>query len=203
MYEEYKENTQNNGEKINWFTSFGNRNKKVLRVCEFVVSFLAFEFLQHLLGNQAQFHMIDLRLVFIVLFGSLYGLGYGIAGAAAQAVSLFLAYESQGTRWYTLFYEPANWIPFIFYFATGAVCGYVRMKNRENLEFVSEENQLIREKFIFMRDLYQETLLDKKRYKKQILGSKLLFNPSVRKMDTADWKLHLLSLRECTLLLSD
>ena len=31
----------------------------------------------------------------------------------------------------------------------------------------------------------------------------LLFIPSVRKMDTADWKLHLLSLRECTLLLSD
>ncbi len=47
--------------------------------------------------------MIDLRLVFIVLFGSLYGLGYGIAGAAAQAVSLLLAYESQGTKWYTLF----------------------------------------------------------------------------------------------------
>ena len=116
--------------------------------------------------------MIDLRLVFIVLFGSLYGLGYGIAGAAAQAVSLLLAYESQGTKWYTLFYEPANWIPFIFYFAVGAVCGYVRMKNRENLEFISEENQLIREKFLFMRDLYQETLQDKKRYKKQILGSK-------------------------------
>ncbi len=60
------------------------------------------------------------------------------------------------------FYEPANWIPFIFYFAAGAVCGYVRMKNRENLEFISEENQLIREKFLFMRDLYQATLQDKK-----------------------------------------
>ena len=95
--------------------------------------------------------MIDLRLVFIVLFGSLYGLGDGIAGAAAQTVSLLLAYESQGTKWYTLFYVPADWIPFIFYFAAGAVCGYVRMKNRENLEFISEENQLIREKFLFTR----------------------------------------------------
>ena len=34
-----------------------------------------------------------------------------------------------------------------------------------NLEFISEENQLVREKFLFMRDLYQETLQDKKRYK--------------------------------------
>lgn len=169
MYKEYK---KNNGEKASWFTRLFNQNQRWLRVCEFVVCFLAFEFLQRLLGNQAQFKMIDLRLVFIVLFGSLYGLGYGIAGAAAQAVSLLLAYESQGTKWYTLFYEPANWIPFIFYFAAGAVCGYVRMKNRENLEFISEENQLVREKFLFMRDLYQETLQDKKRYKKQILGSK-------------------------------
>ena len=100
MYEEYK---KNNGEKASWFTRLFNQNQRWLRVCEFVVCFLAFEFLQRLLGNQAQFKMIDLRLVFIVLFGSLYGLGYGIAGAAAQAVSLLLAYESQGTKWYTLF----------------------------------------------------------------------------------------------------
>ncbi len=43
---------------------------------------------------------------------------------------LLLAYESRGTKWYTFFYEPANWIPFIFYFAAGAVCGYVRMKKQ-------------------------------------------------------------------------
>lgn len=170
MYKEYNEYTKNNGGKVSWLTRLFNQNQRWLRVCEFVVCFLAFEFLQRLLGNQAQFKMIDLRLVFIVLFGSLYGLGYGIAGAAAQTVSLLLAYESQGTKWYTLFYEPANWIPFIFYFAAGAVCGYVRMKNRENLEFISEENQLIREKFLFMRDLYQATLQDKKRYKKTNSG---------------------------------
>lgn len=240
MYEEYKEYTQNNGGKASWLTRLFNQDKRWLRVCEFVVCFLAFEFLQRLLGNQAQFKMIDLRLVFIVLFGSLYGLGYGIAGAAAQAVSLLLAYESQGTKWYTLFYEPANWIPFIFYFAAGAVCGYVRMKNRENLEFISEKNQLIREKFLFMRDLYQETLQEKKDTKNKswavrtaserfltlpeswILYSQrncllklctlwkrfwrmkpLRFILSVRKTDMAGWKLHLPSLRECTLLLLD
>ena len=92
MYEEYK---KNNGEKASRFTRLFNQNQRWLRVCEFVVCFLAFEFLQRLLGNQAQFKMIDLRLVFIVLFGSLYGLGYGIAGAAAQTVSLLLAYESR------------------------------------------------------------------------------------------------------------
>ena len=187
MYEAYKKKTHNNEEKVNRLTGFLKRSKKALRVCEFVVCFLGFEFLQYLLGNQARFEMIDLRLVFIVLFGSLYGLGYGIAGAAAQAVSLLLAYEREGTTWYTLFYEPSNWIPFIFYFAVGAVCGYVRMKNKENIEFVAEENQLIRDKFLFMRDLYQDTLQDKKRYKKQILGSKDSFGKIfdiTRRLDT-------------------
>lgn len=110
------------------------------------------------LKSQAQFKMIDLRVVFIVIFGSLYGLNYGIAAAAAESVSLLGAYAAEGNNWYTLFYEPSNWIPFIFYFTTGAVCGYVRRKNKENTEFIMGKNKLIQEKFLFMRQLYQETL---------------------------------------------
>ena len=172
IYDQYLDSIGEKERRIDRWKIWLDKHRPIVKIVELVVGFFLFEFLNHLAGNQAQFKMIDLRLVFIVLFGSLYGLGYGIAGAAAQTVSLLLAYESQGIKWYTLFYEPANWIPFIFYFAAGAVCGYVRMKNRENLEFISEENQLIREKFLFMRDLYQATLQDKKRYKKQILGSK-------------------------------
>ena len=172
IYDQYLDSIGEKERRIDRWKIWLDKHRPIVKIVELVIGFFLFEFLNHLAGNQAQFKMIDLRLVFIVLFGSLYGLGYGIAGAAAQTVSLLLAYESQGTKWYTLFYEPANWIPFIFYFAAGAVCGYVRMKNRENLEFISEENQLIREKFLFMRDLYQATLQDKKRYKKQILGSK-------------------------------
>ncbi len=70
------------------------------------------------------------------------------------------------------FYEPANWIPFIFYFAAGAVCGYVRMKNRENLEFISEENQLIREKFPLCVICTRRPFRTKKDTKNKILGSK-------------------------------
>lgn len=147
------------------------RHEGVIRIVELILGFLLFQWLNQLAGNQAQFKMIDLRLVFIVLFGSLYGLNYGIAAAALETVSLLYAYESQGIGWYTLFYEPTNWIPFIFYFAVGAICGYVRMKNKENAEFVNSENKLLEEKFMFAREMYQETLDDKKMYKKQILGS--------------------------------
>lgn len=98
--------------------------------------------------------MIDLRLLFIVLFSSLYGINYGIAAALAEAVSLIWQFEREDISWYVLFYEPSNWIPFIFYFAVGAICGYVRMKNKENIQFVKEENQLIQGKtFPYPRDV--------------------------------------------------
>lgn len=34
------------------------------------------------------------------------------------------------------------------------------------------ENKLILDKFLFAREMYQETLRDKRQYKKQILGSR-------------------------------
>ncbi len=116
--------------------------------------------------------MIDLRLIFVVLFGSTYGINYGIAAAAAESLSLIRAFEAEGSSWYVLFYEPSNWIPFIFYFAVGAICGYIRMKNKDNVQFIKEENNLLQEKFLFTREMYQETIEDKNLYKKQILGSK-------------------------------
>ena len=108
----------------------------------------------------------------IVLFGSLYGINYGIAAAAVETFSLLAAYQEQGTGWQTLFYEPSNWLPFIFYFAVGSICGYVRMKNLENDAFIRSESRQMEEKFLFMRELYQDTLQDKRMYKKQILGSR-------------------------------
>ena len=105
-------------------------------------------------------------------FSSLYGINYGLAAAGLETLSLLAAYTKIGIGWTTLFYEPSNWIPFIFYFAVGAICGYIRLKNRDNIQFMKEENKLILDKFLFMREMYQETLSDKRQYKKQILGSR-------------------------------
>ena len=171
MYDNFQKQQDLKPGRLDGLKQFLKIHQGVFRILELLLGFLAFQWLNHLAGNQAQFKMIDLRLVFVVLFGSLYGLNYGIAAAALETVSLLYAYEEQGIGWYTLFYEPTNWIPFIFYFAIGAICGYVRMKNKENTEFVSSENRLLEEKFLFAREMYQETLDDKKMYKKQILGS--------------------------------
>ena len=36
----------------------------------------------------------------------------------------------------------------------GAVCGYVQLRNRENLRFMRDENSLLRERLAFLRDLF-------------------------------------------------
>lgn len=172
VYEAYCEKTNHKARKIAVLRDFLNQHKTLLKIVELLVTFLIFELLNRAAGNQVQFKMIDLRLVYIVLFGSLYGINYGIAAAGLETLSLLSAYVKENVSWTTLFYEPSNWIPFIFYFAVGAICGYIRLKNSDNIKFMKDENKLILDKFLFMRDMYQEALRDKHQYKKQILGSR-------------------------------
>ena len=172
LYEHYQERNNIKAGRLDIIKHILSRYKTVVRAVEFAAFFILFELLNGIAGNQAQFKMIDLRLIFVVLFGSTYGINYGIAAAVAESLSLIRAFEAEGSSWYVLFYEPSNWIPFIFYFAVGAIFGYIRMKNKDNVQFIKEENNLLQEKFLFTREMYQETIEDKNLYKKQILGSK-------------------------------
>ena len=172
LYEHYQERNNIKEGCLDSLKHIISKHKAAMRAAEFAAFFILFELLNGIAGNQAQFKMIDLRLLFVVLFGSMYGINYGIAAAAAESLSLIRAFEAEGSSWYVLFYEPSNWIPFIFYFAVGAICGYIRMKNKDNVQFIKEENNLLQEKFLFTREMYQEAIEDKNLYKKQILGSK-------------------------------
>ena len=172
MYQEYKKLSDSDSGHFANIRNWISKNTLLIHILELISGFILFEFLNKYTGTYAQFKMIDLRLVFIVFMGSLYGINYGISAAALETCSLIAAYRQENVNIYTLFYEASNWIPFIFYFAAGAVCGYIRLKNKEDIEFVTKENRLIKEKFFFMQEMYQETLQDKRQYKKQILGSR-------------------------------
>ena len=172
IYAEYCQKMNYKSKKEGTLKTLLESHTKVIRIIELLAIFLIFELLNRVAGNQIQFAMIDLRLIYIVLFSSLYGINYGLAAAGLESLSLLAAYAERGIGWTTLFYEPSNWIPFIFYFAVSASCGYVRLKNTENIKFMKEENKLLLDKFLFAREMYQKTLQDKRQYKKQILGSR-------------------------------
>ncbi|MFR1717901.1 MAG: hypothetical protein ACLSVY_04320 [Ruminococcus callidus] len=121
-------------------------------------------------GTDAQFRMIDFRLMFVVLIGTVYGLNAGVLSAVLASVSLAAGYLRQGTTLMLLFYAPANWLAFIVYFVVGASCGYVQLRNKETARFVQEENDLLCKRLEFTRKLYQDTLEDKRLFRRQILG---------------------------------
>ena len=142
------------------------RSPLLLRLAEIAAAWLATELLVRITGTDAQFRMIDFRLMFVVLIGTVYGLNAGVLSAVLASVSLAAGYLRQGTTLMLLFYAPANWLAFIVYFVVGASCGYVQLRNTETARFVQEENELLRKRFEFTRKLYQDTLEDKRLFRR-------------------------------------
>ena len=146
--------------------------KKWMIVPELVLGCLFVEWLNHVMGVTIQFRMIDIRLLFIVLMGSIYGINAGIAAAVLETIAVGLAYRESGINWQTLFYETSNWVPFILYFTVGAICGYVKQRSQDEQQFMRREYQLAQDKFHFISTLYESVLEDKTEYKRQIIGSR-------------------------------
>lgn len=143
----------------------------LIRLLELLLAFCVTELLNWSIGSYVQFRMVDLRLLFVVLMGSMYGMDMGLSAAVLASLALIHAYQNQGTSWITLFYEMSNWVPFIAYAIAGAACGYLRMRSREELDFLQQENENARGKYEFINHLYADTLHDKREYKKRIIGA--------------------------------
>ena len=137
------------------------QSTRLLRIVEILAAWLLSEVLVRATGTDAQFQMIDFRLMFVMLIGTVYGLNAGVLAAVLASVSLAAGYLRQGTTLMLLFYEPSNWLAFIVYFVVGASCGYVQLR---------EENNLLRDRLRFTQRLYQDTLEDKQMFRRQILG---------------------------------
>lgn len=78
IYEDYCEKTNHKTRKIDVVKTFLKVHDKIVKIAELLLTFFVFEALNRVAGNQVQFQMIDLRLVYIVLFSSLYGINYGL-----------------------------------------------------------------------------------------------------------------------------
>ena len=125
-----------------------------LRVLEILLAWGLAELLVRLTNTDAQFQMVDFRLAFVMLIGTVYGLNAGVLAAALASLSLVFGYFRQGMTLVLLFYEPSNWLPFLIYFIVGASCGYVQLRNAETSRFVQNENDLLRQRLQFTQDLY-------------------------------------------------
>ena len=137
---------------------------------EIFITFILEELLRTAVQGNSQLGTVDLRLFFVVIVGTMYGLNAGVFAAALACAGMALSYASKGASFAPLFYDTSNWLAFVVYFVAGAVCGYVQMRNRENLRFMRDENSLLRERLAFLRDLYHDVLDDRRMLRGQIIG---------------------------------
>ena len=142
-----------------------------IKCLETGVAWALFEVLQHLFSQSVQLNVLDYRLLYVVLVGTLYGLDFGLVAALLASVGLAVSYFTQyGYTFQGLFYEPSNWLPFIAYFVVGAVCGYVQLRNSEAIKVERDQNELVRNRNTFLTQLYHDATEDKRTYKRQIVG---------------------------------
>lgn len=142
-----------------------------IKCLETGVAWVLFEVLEHLFSQSAQLNVLDYRLLYVVLIGTLYGLDFGLVAALLTSVGLAVSYFTQyGYTFQGLFYEPSNWLPFIAYFVVGSVCGYVQLRNSEAIKVERDQNELVRNRNTFLTQLYHDATEDKRTYKRQIVG---------------------------------
>lgn len=142
----------------------------VVKIIELVLGFILMEFLNRITGTTIQFQYIDFRLLYIVLMGTLHGMKIGLSAAGLASVSLLATSITNHNNWSAVIYDIDTWLPFIFFFLIGAVTGYVKDRLRSDNKFLSEEKDILENKYILLNEFYVSALRNKDSYKNQIMS---------------------------------
>lgn len=160
--------------------------KGVFVYLEVLLVFLLGEWISRYTSESIYFKFVDVRLLYIVIMGSMHGLKAGMAAALLECLVLIKKYAALGVGWIVLFYNIENWLSFSVYLMAGIITGYIRNKNTDEIAFTKKEYALLREKYLFLNDVYHGAIENKGEYKKQILGFKDSFGKifeAVQKLD--------------------
>lgn len=143
--------------------------KHTAGILDLVVLFILAEIISRYTANVVYFNMVDVRLIYIFLIASFHGLQLGVVASLAVCVMLFLEYNSIGIYGTQLFYNVENWIPFALCIITGALAGYFSDLRENENQLIKRENDLLREKYLFLNDMYHVTSEVRDEYRTQIL----------------------------------
>jgi len=191
-----REKAQTLWDKIkNWL----EKHSLFIKIVELMLLFFVTELLLYLTDSAVIFSIVDFRMVYIVIMATVHGLNFGLAAALLSSFSWLVAKVASGTNLLTIFYEPTNWLPFVFFVLVGALCGYVKLRKDDTIRFVTDQNRLLEDKLIFTREIYEDTHREKRDLKKQIIGSKDSFGKIfdiTRRLDTVEPRLLYLRIME-------
>ena len=139
-------------------------------VLDLVIMFFVAEYLARFTSESVYFKIVDVRLIFVILMGMMHGIAIGFAAAILECVMLVFRYNEIGISGLLLFYNVENWIPFVYYLTAGAISGYSHQKREQQTRSVMEENELIRNKYLFLNEAYRTSVANRKDLWTQILN---------------------------------
>lgn len=139
---------------------------------ELAVGYALVELLDALLGTVIGYQLIDLRLVYVVLFAATYGVRVGVASSLIMAFSAALAALRQGWDFPALFSDPNYWLALVLYLVVGSSLGYLRQKGDEDRAFAEKRTEHLENQARFMKDLYDEACESRNTYRHNLIESR-------------------------------
>lgn len=123
-------------------------------------------------SDWSDIRFVDIKLLYIVIVALTFGMRQGVIAIflATAAYLAKLAFAEVDLAY--IAYSIETWIPFIIYAVAGALVGYLSDKKKDELENGQEAYAGLREKYSFLKTMYQEVLTIKNQLQKQIMTSK-------------------------------
>ncbi|MDR0943404.1 MAG: hypothetical protein LBM41_02625 [Ruminococcus sp.] len=164
-----------------WYQKLSNRNFMII---EYPIVAAIAQILASTFDSSLNYGIIDIRMLFVVVTGSLYGTFVGTVSALLACVSLFFSpnYGSLDV----ILYNPENWVPFALYLIIGSVLGYTKDRRDEEKRIFEDEKAYLLDTNDYLSGICNEALINKENYKEQLLGYKDSFGKvfsAVRRLD--------------------
>ncbi len=155
-------------ERLNqWFQT----HRKLVIAVETIIGAILVQTFNTFFSTGMQFRMIDLRLLYIVLIATAYGVFPGLLASLLMCASLAQSYMTNGLDAASLFFWYENWVPFILYIALGGAVGYAHTKQEEDNQFVKHQNEILTDRSNYLRSLYDDSQRIKETYRSELIQS--------------------------------
>lgn len=146
--------------------------KFLKNLLENILLFALAMFFKRYASDYTDLRFIDVRLMYVVIVGMIYGVRQGIVATILASVSYVYELYMANIDVSFLLYSLNSWMPIVFYMIAGAWTGYMTDKRIDDMEAEKEEHAMLTEKYNFLRSLYNEIREVKEQLQKQILVSK-------------------------------
>ncbi len=123
-------------------------------------------------SDWSDIRFVDVKLLYVVIVSISFGIRQGIIAVILASTAYIVKLSMSDVDLSYIAYSIDTWIPFIVYGLAGAVVGYVTDKKNDEMDTEIEEHQNLKEKYDFLKSMYQEVLQIKNQLQKQIMISK-------------------------------